>query len=57
MDAGYRGLDLGAVSQQLETFIDEELSNLIVLQNSFAASARIITTINRMFEDLLNVVV
>ena len=37
--------------------IDEELSNLIVLQNSFAASARIITTINRMFEDLLSVVV
>ena len=34
--------------------IDEELANLIVLQNAFAASARVISTVDRMFEELLN---
>ena len=32
--------------------IDEELARLTVLQNSFAANARVIDTINRMFDAL-----
>ncbi|MBL26832.1 MAG: flagellar hook-associated protein FlgK [Rhodospirillaceae bacterium] len=35
--------------------IDEELSNMIVLQNAFAASARVISTIDGMFDDLLSI--
>jgi flagellar hook-associated protein 1 FlgK len=33
--------------------VDEELSNMIVLQNAYSASARVISTISRMFDDLL----
>ena len=33
--------------------IDEELSNMIVLQNSFSASARMISTIDQLFDELL----
>ena len=33
--------------------IDEELSNMVVLQNSYSASARIITTASEMYDTLL----
>jgi flagellar hook-associated protein 1 len=33
--------------------LDEELANTITFQNAYAASARIITTVNKMYEDLL----
>lgn len=33
--------------------IDEELANLLVYQTSFAASARVVTAINELFDDLL----
>ena len=33
--------------------IDEELSNMIVLQNAYSASARMISTITKMFDELL----
>lgn len=36
--------------------IDEELATMILLQNSFAASARMISAINQMFDELLNVI-
>lgn len=35
--------------------MDEELANMIVLQNAFAASARVISTIDGMFDDLLSI--
>lgn len=34
--------------------IDEELAALISIQNAYAASARIVTTVNSMFDDLLS---
>jgi len=33
--------------------IDEELSNMVVLQNSYSASARVITTASQMYDTLL----
>ena len=33
--------------------LDEELANTITFQNAYAASARIITTVNKLYEDLL----
>ena len=35
--------------------VDEELSKMIVLQNSYSASARMISTITRMYDDLLGI--
>lgn len=35
---------------------DEELSNLIIFQNAFQASSRVITTIDEMFDTLLNII-
>jgi flagellar hook-associated protein 1 len=35
---------------------DEELSNLMLYQNSYAASARLITTISDTLQELLNIV-
>ena len=34
--------------------IDEELSNMVVFQNAYQASARIVQTANEMFDTLLN---
>lgn len=34
--------------------VDEELSRLVTIQNSYSASARIITTVNDMYDDLLS---
>lgn len=34
--------------------IDEELSNMVVLQNSYSASARVITTASQMYDTLLS---
>lgn len=34
--------------------LDEELSNLIVFQTAYAASARVVSAINELFDDLLN---
>ncbi len=36
--------------------MDEELANMLIYQNAFAASARIITTVREMFDTLLNAV-
>jgi flagellar hook-associated protein 1 FlgK len=33
--------------------IDEELSQMVILQNSYAASARVITTARDMFDVLI----
>ena len=36
--------------------LDEELANTVVFQNAYSATARIITTVNKMYEDLMQVV-
>jgi flagellar hook-associated protein 1 FlgK len=36
--------------------IDEELSNMVVLQNSYSASARLITTASEMYDTLLSMI-
>jgi flagellar hook-associated protein 1 FlgK len=36
--------------------IDEEMANMILFQNGFSAAARIIATVQEMFDDLLRVV-
>ncbi|WP_242139744.1 flagellar basal body rod C-terminal domain-containing protein [Sphingomonas sp. TREG-RG-20F-R18-01] len=36
--------------------IDEELSQMVVLQNSYSAAARVITTVNTMYDTLLTMV-
>ncbi len=36
--------------------VDEELANLIVFEQSFAAASRVIATTNSMFEELVNIV-
>jgi flagellar hook-associated protein 1 FlgK len=36
--------------------VDEELAYMIVLQNAFSASARLIATVDEMFDDLLSIV-
>lgn len=36
--------------------LDEELANMIIFQNAFSASARLITTVQQMFDDLMRVV-
>ena len=36
--------------------LDEELSNMLTYQNAFSASARLITTVQQMFDDLLQAV-
>jgi flagellar hook-associated protein 1 FlgK len=33
--------------------LDEELANTIVFQNAYSATARVITTVNKMYDDLL----
>lgn len=35
--------------------LDEELANMITFQNSYAASARVITTVSQMFDTLLQI--
>ena len=35
--------------------VDQEMSNLIVLQNAYAANARVITTIQELFQTLLSI--
>jgi len=55
--------DFGALFETLENKaqsiagvnIDEELANMIIFQNAFSASARLISTIDEMFEDLLRI--
>ncbi len=34
--------------------VDEELASLVAIQNAYAASARVVTTVNSMYDDLLN---
>jgi flagellar hook-associated protein 1 FlgK len=36
--------------------VDEELANLIVFEQSFAAASRVIATTNSMFEELVNII-
>jgi flagellar hook-associated protein 1 len=36
--------------------IDEELAQMVVLQNSYSAAARVITTASEMYDTLLNMV-
>lgn len=33
--------------------LDEELANTIIFQNAYSATARVLTTVNKMYEDLL----
>ena len=35
---------------------DEELANMIIFQNAFQASSRVITTVDEMFDTLLNII-
>ena len=51
----FNALDLKA-KQISAVNIDEELSSMIVLQNSYAASARLISSINQMYDQLLDMV-
>lgn len=50
----------GALQQQLldesGVNIDEELSNLIVVQTAYSAAARVITAVDELFQELLNAV-
>lgn len=50
----------GALEQQLldesGVNIDEELSNLIVVQTAYSAAARVVTAVDEMFQELLNAV-
>lgn len=53
-----------SVVEQLKNFrdsisgvsLDEEMANLIQFQHGYAASARLITTVNQMMQDLVNMV-
>lgn len=36
--------------------LDEELANTVIFQNSYSATARIVTVVNQMFEDILQMV-
>lgn len=36
--------------------VDEELANMVVLQNSYSAAARVLTTANDMYDTLINMV-
>jgi flagellar hook-associated protein 1 len=36
--------------------IDEELANLVIVQTAYAAAARVVTAVNNLFDELLNVV-
>jgi len=36
--------------------LDEEMANLIQYQHAYAASARMITTVNQMMQDLVTMV-
>lgn len=36
--------------------LDEELANTVVFQNSYSASARVVTVVNQLFEDLIGMV-
>ena len=36
--------------------VDEELSNLIIFEQSYAASSRVISTTNQMFDELMNLI-
>lgn len=44
------------LSAQSGVNVDEEMANLTTLQNAYAASAKIITTVNSMFQSLLQAV-
>jgi len=35
--------------------IDEEMANLLALQNAYAANARVMSTVNSMFQALMQV--
>ncbi|MDA5193021.1 flagellar hook-associated protein FlgK [Govanella unica] len=49
-DVGKRYQDYSGVN------LDEEMSNMVIFQNSYNAAARIITTVREMYDALLNVV-
>ena len=36
--------------------VDEELAQMVVLQNSYSAAARVLTTVSSMYVALLNMV-
>lgn len=36
--------------------LDEELANTVIFQNSYSATARIVTVVDKMFEEILNMV-
>ncbi len=49
-----RGIIQRQFSDESGVNIDEELSNLIVVQTAYAASARVVTTADEMFQELIN---
>lgn len=51
-----RGILQRQFSDESGVNIDEELSNLIVVQTAYAASARVITTADEMFQELINAI-
>lgn len=36
--------------------LDEELANTVIFQNAYAATARIVTVVNKMFDDIMNMI-
>ena len=52
----YRDEIKARVSDLSGVNVDEEMANLLLFQNAFAAAARIIAAVQEMFDDLLRVV-
>lgn len=52
----FRDLLQSRMSDESGVNIEEELSNLIVMQTAFSAAAKVVTSIDEMFRDLLNAV-
>ena len=51
-----RGIIQRQFSDDSGVNIDEEMSNLIVVQTAYAASARAITAADEMFQELINAI-
>jgi flagellar hook-associated protein 1 FlgK len=45
-----------AIAPQSEVNLDQQMSQLVVLQNAYSANARVVTTVNAMLDTLVNLV-
>ena len=45
-----------AIAPQSEVNLDQQMSQLVVLQNAYSANARVVTTVNSMLDTLVNLV-